>query len=286
MEQQSHLGLLKFSGDDAVDFLQGQLTNDVRLANLAWQFSAYCNPKGRALALFYVWRNDEEIFAILHRDLLDSIRKRLTMYVMRSKVSIEEVSNATFIATEHPKEMGSLEQTEDSAILGFANSTLTVHFSGARSETDTGDVWRSQLIKAGLPQIEAVSSELFIPQMINLDLLGGINFKKGCYTGQEIVARMHYLGKLKQRMMLLEISGANKASELSVGDKLTLEDKSIGNVVNVSTITQQCLAVLRLETASQMSQTQGSSITSANGVQLTISEEQPYELPVLQDPPT
>ncbi len=152
-------GLIRVTGEDARDFLQGQLTNDIRrLTPEQAQLNGYCTPKGRMLALFLVFERDGALYLQLPRERLEPVMKRLQMFVLRSKV--ERVSD---------------------------------------------DFWPLQNIRAGLPSVHDATTEAFVPQMCNLDLLGGVSFTKGCYTGQEVVARMRYLGQLKRRMYLARI---------------------------------------------------------------------------------
>lgn len=272
----SNLTVLKICGEDAATFLQGQLTNDVNQLNGNWHYSGYCNPKGRLLALFILWRSNNGYYAVVDSSLAEMIIKRLKMFVLRSKVVIETLDQAHIIAVKDElAKRNQLLVEGDSTHLQFDGYSIVVSPSGETiSKNDTPqqigiDEWKSQNIKHGLPWISDQTHELFVPQMINLDLLGGINFKKGCYTGQEIVARMHYLGKLKQRMYLCEIETQSSAQ---AGDKvITQEGKSVGNLV-VDPQQGRCLAVLRTELSD-------STLTLDNeqSTTLKVSASQPYE---------
>ena len=296
--------LLKISGDDAAAFLQGQLSNDVKqlvttqaLGN--WQLSGYCNPKGRLLALFYLWRADDDFYALLDESLVEAILKRLRMFVMRSKVLIEHIASSSslgFSSREQLKQtiadqfgnvgqlpLDTLQHTgvvvfDDKAILAINQRYLLVSQTPLNdlftSTIDQSKDWLSADILEGLPQVTADSSEAFIPQMLNLDLLGGINFKKGCYTGQEIVARMHYLGKLKQRMFVCTLTNTNDADTSAAlpGDKIYADAelvKSVGNLVSVSANHAQALAVVRIEH-------QDSELYLGQYCKLSINPQQPY----------
>lgn len=270
IEQLEHLGVLKIEGDDAETFLQGQLSNDVTALNDTWHFSAYCSPKGRALALMQIWRDESVFYALIDKSLIETTTKRLRMYVMRSKVQIEQMS--------HCKLYGGLSR--ESIQKRFANLNTTNVENGVVKSTSSfslnigervivvdlkGDLdsgietiepgqrqWLAADITAALPRVTEQSYELFIPQMLNLDLLNGISFKKGCYTGQEIVARMHYLGKLKQRMFICELSNTN--SELSIGQKIYSDiecTKAAGSIVSCVEGLNTVLAVLRLANQDQ-----------------------------------
>ena len=282
MEIQPHLSVLKVSGDDALSFLQGQLTNDITVADKAWQLSAYCNPKGRALALFNLWTNNGSAYLILHKSLTESIVKRLRMYVMRSRVVIEIMEDASCVAIndcQTESVLGGLTLSEGYNELSYHRSRLRVYFEQA-PEAKSGSSWSQTLIDTGVPQISAQTTELFVPQMINLDVLGGINFKKGCYTGQEIVARMHYLGKLKQRMYLLDIvSETDTSSSFMPGNKLiSHEDKNLGTVVNRITDYNSVLAVLRVDESYQ--NLNDVTLSTNCGSILKLRDPQPYSLSV------
>lgn len=297
-----NLAVLKISGADATDFLQGQLTNDIKLLNSTgvgnWQYSGYCNPKGRLLALFSIWRIKDDYFAIVTEDLVAQIVPRLKMFVMRSKVTIEQQSEAAFYGQHSLQSLGSdldvieFESLQHQQFLHKNNTTyllvnqrlMIVSHTGVVDEIETLEIneWQRADIADGLPQVTAASSELFIPQMINLDIIGGISFDKGCYTGQEIVARMHYLGKLKQRMFLCTgLSGAKSDRPLVVGDRIFADPdrlKPVGTIVsyaNSEAQTPSILAVLRLTAVDD-------ALHLENGDLITINSEQPYSITAAQ----
>ena len=259
----SHLGLLEISGADALTFLQGQVTNDVKLlTGTNAHLSGYCNPKGRLLALFLAFYHQDHFHLQLSRELLEPIMKRLKMYVMRSKVEIKDVSDsiitfgingpdaASILATSFasiPSQDYELTNSENGVILklpAIGNDARFEIFTNIEHATGIFDGLkeRCQLVKkpywdwleiqAGMPEIVAATQEQFVPQMLNLDILNGINFKKGCYTGQEIVARTHYLGSVKRRTYLAEI--ASKESP-KAGDKvLDAQNNEIGQIVRAA----------------------------------------------------
>jgi folate-binding protein YgfZ len=264
----SHLGLLEVSGDDAKTFLQGQVTNDVmQLTGNNSQFAGYCTPKGRLLALFQVFAHKDHLHLQFNRALLEPITKRLKMYVMRSKVVIKDVSdeiirigvagagieaklNAFFAQdpqfTTLPQQANSLIDLSNGVILRlvgelpryeiFTNleqaSALWSTFTSQATVAVGKPVWDYLEINAGIPDVTPATQEAFVPQMINLDALNGINFKKGCYTGQEIVARTHYLGKVKRRTLIANI---NSTVAPQIGEKLTGADGAeAGQLVRVA----------------------------------------------------
>lgn len=221
----SHLGLLRVSGADVRDFLQGQLTNDVNLVTpeLA-QLSSYCSPKGRMLGSFWILQRGDDLLFQLPVALLPNIHKRLQMFVLRSDVSIEDVSDelARFAiagrcaadvlpftadrskATMTRDDITVLRMPGDTPrfeLIGPVEALLPVWTAAqAQAEPVGPDYWTLADIRAGIPTVQEQTVEAFVPQMANMQLIDGVSFTKGCYTGQEVVARMQYLGKLKRRM--------------------------------------------------------------------------------------
>ena len=279
----SHLGLLEISGDDAVSFLQGQVTNDVKLlAGTNAHYSAYCNPKGRMLALFLAFAHYDHLHLQFNRTLLEPIMKRLKMYVMRSQVNIKDVSEdiinigingpeaAQILASslpQIPSEDYQLITLENATILKMPSINNHARFQIFTNADNAPKIWNVLKekcevvgkpcwdwleIQAGIPDIELKTQEQFVPQMLNLDLLNGINFKKGCYTGQEIVARTHYLGSVKRRTYLAELDTISAADIMpSAGDKVMDGNKNeVGQIVRVTVNTNNgydALIELRIE---------------------------------------
>ncbi len=234
----SQLGLILATGEDATSFLQNQFSNDIsELVNQCFQLSSYSTPKGRMLAVFRIFSIDNGYILVLPASLVASVLQSLQRYVVQSKVTLTDASplfsrfaiqtnNADVINQEIlPTIQGRVEQS-DSLIalnLGSVNEQhryllLSLSLDEAKSiwhelsdclHIASFDAWRLSEIKAGIPVIYPQTTEEFVAQMTNLNLLGGVNFKKGCYPGQEIVARTQYLGKLKRRMFLARIGSDN-----------------------------------------------------------------------------
>lgn len=274
------LGIIGVAGDDAATFLHSQLTNDVeRLDTSAARLAGYCSPKGRLLASFLMWRNPETVFLQLSRALQPAIQKRLQMFVLRAKAKLsDQGTNTAIVGLAGPAAQNALAEwfpvlpTEPYGKLDNANGTLIRAADSAGSAryqwittpeiliaawpklcqhlTPTGpQAWRLSDIRAGVPQITQPTQEQFVPQMVNYELIGGVNFKKGCYPGQEIVARSQYLGKLKRRTMLATIdSDAAKA-----GDEVFSSvdpEQPCGMVVNAEVSAQgQSLALVEMKRA-------------------------------------
>jgi hypothetical protein len=233
----SHYGLIAARGDDTVEFLQGQLTNDVRaVEGNRSQLTGHCTPKGRLLALFRLFRHGDAHLLQLPAELLPPMLKRLRMYVLRSKVVLEDAGDriARFgLAGPDAQELlhealdavptkpDDALQAEGITVLRIAGATPRYEIYGeparlqalwqrlsSRARPVGAAVWSLLGIRSGVPQVFAATSEAFVPQMINLHAIEGVSFRKGCYTGQEVVARMQYLGKLKRRMYLAHVEGA------------------------------------------------------------------------------
>lgn len=232
----SHLGLIRAEGADTENFLQGQLSNDVRLVTDGRsQLSAYCNPKGRMLAILRLFKRDNAYFLQLPLALLEPTLKRLSMFVLRAKVKLQAEPELIGLGLSGPNAAALMEnvwgpfahevdacRTQNGitviclpgkspryALLGSVASLQPVWQRLTSAATPVGaHAWRWLDIQAGLPTVLPGTVEEFVPQMANLELVGGVSFKKGCYPGQEIVARMHYLGRLKQRMIGAHVQSA------------------------------------------------------------------------------
>lgn len=253
-------GLIKATGADAEEFLHNQFTNDLKqgVTETQSQLSAYCNPKGRVLALFRLFKADEAYYLSMPRALVEATHKRLSMFVLRSQVTLEDVSEQlTQVGVSGPNidqklmaVVGELPQAVD-AVSSHGNITI-IQIPGPfpryqligppeemsqaynRLSTFMAEVspqaWELLDIHAGVPVIRQATVEAFVPQMINMQAIGGLSFKKGCYPGQEIVARMEYLGKLKRRMYLCHSDEAPAAP----GDPIWVhegEPRKAGTVV-------------------------------------------------------
>lgn len=255
-------GVIAASGADAASFLHAQLTNDVaNLAADAVQLNGYCNAKGRLLAVFTNWRGAEAIYLQLPREILPAVRKRLSMFVLRAKVTLADASDEWAALGLMGRGAGRLLQEA----IGLPQPVHTSVAAGqarivrlrpspriderflllvpareladwlarlqAAQRVDSAAWWWSQ-IDAGIPDVFAATQEKFVPQMINLEVLGGVNFKKGCYPGQEVVARSQYLGKLRRRMAIAHVEGSAAAGADVYADG---EVQPVGTVVMAAT---------------------------------------------------
>jgi folate-binding protein YgfZ len=204
--------LLKISGSDAEAFLQGQLSNDInKLDACSVQLNAYCQHQGKILALFWVLRHEDSFFLSFPSDLLEVIKTRLQMFIIISDVVIEDISKEYI-------QVGSIDETHQEALV--INEKLSLIIAEKKDinkfNMELIDLWDKVCIDYLLPEIYSITSEKLVPQMLNLDINEfGVNFSKGCYPGQEVVARLHYLGSAKRRLFAFESS-----SEVNIGDSL------------------------------------------------------------------
>ncbi len=217
----AHLGLIRASGADAVKFLQGQLTNDVAGIGLAQaRLAGFCSAKGRLQASFVVWKvADHELLLACAGSVLSATLKRLSMFVMRAQCRLADASaelhllgatgaQAAGLVGDSPTWAvgavagGTLVRLPD--VDGVPRALLAVAPADAPAATSSSDVWRLLEVRSGIPTIEAATVDQFVPQMLNYELIGGVDFQKGCYPGQEVVARSQYRGTIKRRMFLFE----------------------------------------------------------------------------------
>ena len=270
----SQFGSLKVSGADAQSFLQNLLSSDVSAVNVQHaQLSSLNSPKGRMIASFLIWQNGADYYLQLPANLCAAIQKKLSMYVLRAKVKIEDAStlivslgmageHAAILLQQHfgdlpPSDFGAQQFDHGNIIrLGAQRfqiniaathaielwQKLSTNSQSASPQIVGSPCWDWLQIRAGIPVILPATQEQFVAQMVNLELIGGVSFKKGCYPGQEIVARMQYLGKLKRRMYLAHIETTDNPTPQAqdipeAGDELfstDMEEQSCGMIVNAA----------------------------------------------------
>jgi tRNA-modifying protein YgfZ len=274
------LHLLAISGADAATFLQGQLSADVEgLPAGACRYASFNSPKGRMLANFLLWRDaaaPDRYLALLPGDIAAPVAKRLAMYVLRSKVALADVSDqSTRFGIGGPSGPAALrsalevvpapfeaETAGSATVLGVPGPRFIIVVPHASSQgvrtallrhatAAPFDAWRWLTIRAGVPVITAATQDRFVAQMANLDLLGGVDFKKGCYTGQEIIARTRYLGRLKERLYAF----SSATTTIAAGDRLyspAFGEQPCGTVVNAAAAPRggsELLAVVQIAAA-------------------------------------
>ena len=236
--------LLKISGSDAESFLQAQLSNDIHSLNQKKvQINAYCQHQGKIIALLWVVRSNDHFFLSFPIGLLDVLKVRLQMFVIMSDVVIEDITEVYY-------QIGIINKTEPGAYK--INDSQWLVLSESISEFDQkiepNDFWHKICIDNNLPEVFLETSEMLVPQMLNLDINEiGVNFSKGCYPGQEVVARLHYLGKAKRRLYTFMSD-----SEMKVGDAVISEasksSKASGLIINTVKYKSNfyCLATLEV----------------------------------------
>ena len=203
--------LIKVSGGEAESFLQAQLTNDITLLEKnTVQLNAYCQHQGKVISLFWVMRADDEFLLSFPVDLAEKVISRLRMFIIISDVLIEDIS-------DHYAQIGLINEVNPNAyIINESLSLLIVSSGNTDLNADCNQEWTKACIDSKIPEVFLSSSEMFVPQMLNLDINEiGVNFSKGCYPGQEVVARLHYLGEAKRRLFAFKSD-----FEMQVGDSL------------------------------------------------------------------
>lgn len=255
----SHLALIRVRGADALTFLQGQFSNDIKQLQGRSQLHAYCTAQGRMLALLRVFEHAGDRYLQLPAALREPTLKRLKMFVMRAQVTLEPEDNLARVGVSGaqipailaqaqlpwPRADNDVAHNTDLSVVRLpgphpraqivAPPAALLKLWDATELTPVGaSAWTALDVAAGLPQVYPATLEAFVPQMLNLDRIGGISFTKGCYPGQEIVARMHYLGRLKQRMYRAHVQ---TAASITPGDNLYAADfgtQAAGTVVDAN----------------------------------------------------
>lgn len=230
----THFGLIRATGEDAAAFLHNLLSNDVQHLGMGRAVRCgFCSPKGRLLADFLIWREGQDYLLQLSADLQPALLKKLGMYVLRSKVRLSDASgDCVLLGLAGSGAATTLERlglSVPAAPLDVSRSAETTLIRlderrvqlAVRAETASrlwerlaeqarpvgAPAWRKLEIEAGIPHITSLTQDEFVPQMANLELIGGVSFTKGCYPGQEVVARTKYLGKVKRRTYRTHVQG-------------------------------------------------------------------------------
>ncbi len=286
------LALLRVRGADAQTFLDAQLTRNVPPAEGVASPVGYCSPKGRLLATFTMWREPDAVALLAAAELAAPIAKRLRMYVLRAKVAIDDATAEHaidgFVDPGHAPTLGEPWQVVRAGGATWIRypdvdgrrRVLRIAAAGSPDERRGTGVdaatWRWLDVRSGLPTITAATQERFVPQMVNLEALGGVDFRKGCYPGQEVVARSQYLGKLKRRMALASLDADVAPSPGS--DVVRADDgEPVGLVVDAARGPDGRVALLA-ELPVALFDSNALRTGTADGPRLTI-EPLPYALP-------
>ena len=256
----SHLGLIAVHGDEAATFLQGQFTADVRQVDEQRStLSAFCSPKGRMLVSFRIFMRAGSYYLSMPGAMVEPTLKRLRMFVLRAKATLDDASDSLVrIGYSGPAAdsqladyLGQIPQQADDVVQAKELTVIRVPGPHPRFEIH-GEIepmknlwtvldvrgapvgrapWELLDIRAALPVVHEQTSDAFVPQMTNLQLLGGVNFQKGCYTGQEVVARMQYLGKLKRRMYRARVEASERPQPGEAVFSPASDSQSAGKIV-------------------------------------------------------
>jgi folate-binding protein YgfZ len=282
------LGMLSCTGDDAREFLHAQLTNDFSaLAADRARYAGWCSAKGRLLANFLVVPQAQGFLLQLSRDLAPAVAKRLSMFVLRAKVKVTDASNEWTQfglwgtgAAERLAALGMPVPTGDLVVAPDADAVVVritqQHFvllvKAAQRDRVPGNsdegAWALEEIRAGRPLVVQATQDLFVPQMVNLERLGAVDFKKGCYPGQEIVARTQYRGVLKRRMVRARVAAA-----AAPGNDLYADDlpgQASGTVVNAAPAPEGGSELLAVVQISSLENAAAIRFGAADGPQLEL----------------
>lgn len=303
------LALYRASGPDAGSFLHGQLTNDVTgLPDDRAALAGYCSPKGRLLSTLIYWHTDDQgqpgFYLLMKSSIAQAVTKRLKMFILRAKVSLEPVDQAIvgvhYPNDTHPANLAPSSGTPDawSLVRNAQGSWFKLPHTqqGSRwiwlPSPDAPNVptvvdpvalqnWQSADILAGLPWVQEQTQDTFIPQTLNLDLINGVSFTKGCYPGQEVVARAHYRGTVKRRMFIASTPADTGAGIAIPGTDIFQagQENPCGRVANAATENHagQNRVLMLLELPIAEANTSDLRLGSPQGPKVTVLEL-PYSL--------
>ncbi len=230
----NHWGVIRARGADAASFLHGQLTSDITALNGSQaRLAGYCSAKGRLLASFIVWKQGDDVLLACSADLLAPTLKRLSMFVLRAQCKLSDASAEVrlyglagesarnWLNGAEPSSAWSQTQHEGATVIRLSDSNGDARYLWAAENSVAAPSlpelalsgWRWAEVTSGVPTIELATVDQFVPQMLNFELLGGVDFKKGCYPGQEVVARSQYRGTIKRRTYLFQSSSAACAAQ-------------------------------------------------------------------------
>jgi len=262
----THWGVLCAHGPDATSFLQGQLTNDVATLTLSQvRLAGFCSAKGRLQASFLVWRaGPDELLLACSASVLAATLKRLSMFVLRSKCKLSDASAELLLTgiagsgvdalmpaaaawSKFDAPQGALLRLPDVDGVPRYIAAGPAHHAPAGRAPLTLDTWRALEVRSGIALIEAATVDQFVPQMLNFELVGGVDFQKGCYPGQEVVARSQYRGTIKRRMFVFTCDTPAAAGQEVFHDADAAQPA--GMVVNSAPEGTGCVALVEVKLA-------------------------------------
>lgn len=301
-----NLGVIQVEGADAASFLHGQLSQDVESQQASEaRLAAYCSAKGRMLASTLNLRpQPQQIWLLTDSQVLPGLLKRLTMFVLRSKAKISDMHGALSVvgllgapAAAHLAEAAravaawQVVPHENGWLVGLPQvlgahrwywvgpSAQAQAMVAALPAVESG-AWNWLEVMSGIPRIETATVDQFVPQMVNFELIGGVNFKKGCYPGQEVVARSQYRGTTKRRAFIVHAEQALQAGQEVFST--TDPGQPAGLVINSASVGSCHNALVELKLAAQGADLRAQSAQSADGVKLQLAMP-PYELPAADE---
>jgi len=263
----SYLAIIEISGADAESFLNAQFTSNIKnLSEHQLQFSAWCNPKGQVKTTFYIYRHADNFYILLPEELKESFLKQLSMYILRADVQLTDLSDShsrlglclkksdmeksdvgqSDILNQLPDNLAVLPLASTETEVGQSRYIIVTDIQQAESireslteqltESDSS-VWKGLDIQTGIPWLTLETAEKFLPQMLNLDLMEALDYQKGCYPGQEIIARLHYRGELKRNLYLATCTSKETPKKITpvAGTSIVSSDKSVGTVIQTQT---------------------------------------------------
>ncbi|MGG4603856.1 YgfZ/GcvT domain-containing protein [Paenalcaligenes sp. Me131] len=296
-----HYVVLDATGPDALSFLQGQFSNDLQtLGNTQASFGVYCAANGRMLASALLWQNDAQTISLLvHQSLAEPLLKRLRMFVLRAKVTLSQRDATVYgayadtptavtdtLAVLHPDEASVLVQAPSSAdtprwwMITSASPSVAPDTS-----IEAQQRWDAQTLQQGVAHIELATQDLFIPQTLNMELINAISFSKGCFPGQEVVARSHYRGTIRRRSALFSIAATEVDAEALLPAQdifgTDVDNQPIGRIVNSALMSDRyyLLAEVLLD---EWGSEQSYHLQRSNGPQLQ-RESLPYDITQQRD---
>lgn len=294
------LGAIRVDGSDAHSFLQGQLSSDLQLlTSIPSQLASFNTATGRVIAVLRLIERPNGLLAVLPRALAMPVIERLRKYVLRAKVRLSDLSDEISVAgavmsAEAPTEEHGLPWLE-TGMAGLSGEVNSVPLAGPVSRhlfyAPTGALlslegrlglrdagaqpWRAASIAAGEPQIYLETSELFVAQMLNLDLIDAVSFTKGCYTGQEIITRTQHLGRIKRRMLRYRVAGTRAIER---GAAAQLEPGRRGRVIETAEISEGEQELLAVVPVAADAEVESSSAPILRATRLPL----PYAIPGLE----
>lgn len=287
----THLSVLRLGGPDVRNFLQGQLSCDLaQLSPTQGLLGSVNSPQGRVQAVLALIAQDSEVLIVAPAELQSLLIARLKPFILRAKVQIIETDTPFSLAARFPGDAGHLPDCVPGSVRAGASGPVLSWWGTSRLElcigshpistghqapedsrgaTEVDRRWRKVCVAAGVPQVWRPTSGSFVAQMLNLEILGGVSFRKGCYTGQEIIARAHYRGAVKRRMFRFQSHGATP----SPGERVLSAAAPVGEIVDAIAGADgtELLAVVSLTELDQ-------ALTLADGTPLE-RLPLPYEVP-------